>query len=204
MVENTHLNDTAGDDIEEAPLIESEAAEKESGEPLDEKAALRQQLEEEQAKSAEYLDGWQRARAELANARKRWERESAQAYSNAVMSVISNLLPVVDDFERAVEIMPQDINNRTWIDGILLIHRKLQAVLEQQNITPIEIEPGTPFDPTYHQAVTHEPHETCKAGAIIAGFQKGYKLGDRVVRPALVRVSAGPLPTDSENSEAVE
>jgi molecular chaperone GrpE len=228
VVKKSHLNGPGGnsDDREEAPLsveevvdeekileeaigeiaeeISEELAKEEIAEAADEEAILRQQLEEEKAKSAEYLDGWQRARAELANARKRWERESAQTYTNAVTDVIAGLLPVVDDFERAVETVPENPGERTWVDGVLLIHRNLQTFLEQQGVTPIEAEPGTPFDPTFHQAVTHEPHETWEAGAIIAEFQKGYKLGERIVRPALVRVSSGPPPIDSEESEADE
>lgn len=201
MVENANLNDTGDDNTndKEATLLEKEVAEKEIIEPLDEEAILRQQLEEEQIKSAEYLDGWQRARAELANARKRWEREAAQTYSSAVADVIAKLLPTVDDFERAIETVPHSLDDRTWVDGILLIHRKLQNALEQQGIIPIEAEPGMPFDPTYHQAITHESHQTFEAGTIIAEFQKGYKLGDRIVRPALVRVSSGPPPADQDS-----
>lgn len=205
MVENAHLNNIDDDSgEEEAPLVEEEVAEEETTEPQDEKTILRQQLEEEQVKTLEYLDGWQRARAELANARKRWERESAQTYSNAVADVISRLLSVVDDFERAIEIMPDGGGDSVWFDGILLIYRKLQAILEQQGVEPIEAGPGTPFDPNYHQAVTHEPHETFEAGTIIAEFQKGYRLDDRIIRPALVRVSSGLPPSDVENSEVVE
>lgn len=201
MVENANLNDTGDDNTNDkkATLLEKEEAEKEIGEPLDEEAILRQQLEEEQIKSAEYLDGWQRARAELANARKRWERESAQTYSSAVADVVSKLLPAVDDFERAIETVPHSLDDRTWVDGILLIHRKLQTALEQQGIIPIEAEPGMPFDPTYHQAITHEAHQAFEADTIIAEFQKGYKLGDRIVRPALVRVSSGPPPADQDS-----
>lgn len=206
MVENFHLDDSDSDhhNDEETPLTEEEETKEETVEPSDELAALRQRLEEEQAKAAEYLDGWQRARAELVNARKRWERESAQTYANALADSAARLLSVIDDFERAIRTMPNNLSGLTWIDGILLIYRKLQTILEQQGVVPIEAEPGTPFDPTYHQAVTHEPHDTYEAGTVVGEFQKGYKLGDRIVRPALVRVSSGPPPADSESSETVE
>lgn len=206
MVENIHLDDSDSDhhNDEETPLTEEEETKEETVEPSDELAALRQRLEEEQAKAAEYLDGWQRARAELVNARKRWERESAQTYANALADSAARLLSVIDDFERAIRTMPNNLSGLTWIDGILLIYRKLQTILEQQGVVPIEAEPGTPFDPTYHQAVTHEPHDTYEAGTVVGEFQKGYKLGDRIVRPALVRVSSGPPPADSESSETVE
>ncbi len=206
MVENIHLDDSDSDhhNDEETPLTEEVETKEETVEPSDELAALRQRLEEEQAKAAEYLDGWQRARAELANARKRWERESAQTYTNALADSAARLLLVIDDFERAIMTMPSNLSGLTWIEGILLIYRKLQTILEQQGIVPIEAQPGTSFDPTCHQAVTHEPHDTYEAGTVVGEFQKGYKLGDRIVRPALVRVSSGPPPADSESSETVE
>ncbi|MFZ5915397.1 MAG: nucleotide exchange factor GrpE [Chloroflexota bacterium] len=170
-----------------------------AGESLDTEAILRQQLEELQAQSAEYLDGWQRARAEMINARKRWEREAAQAYTNTVVDVISRLLPVVDDFERAVASAPAPAGDESWANGVLMIFRKLLAFLEQHGVTPIKVEPGAAFDPSEHEAVTHEPHEALAAGAVIAEFQRGYRLGDRVVRPAMVRVSAGSPAAESGN-----
>jgi molecular chaperone GrpE len=206
VAKDARLNDGGNEnhDDAEAPVAGAEETKEALSEPLDEASTLRQCLEEEQAKSAEYLDGWQRARAELANARRRWERESAQTYTNALVNSIARLLPVLDDFERAVQTLPENLDGHTWIDGILLIYRKLQTILEQQGVAPIQVEPGLPFDPAYHQAITHEPHETYQAGAIISEFQKGYKLDDRVVRPALVRVSSGTPPEDSKNSETTE
>ncbi len=206
MAENDRLNDNSRENHanEETPLAEAEEAKEELPEPSDEVSTLRQCLEEEQTKAAEYLDGWQRARAELANARKRWERESTQTYASALTDSVSRLLPVVDDFDRAVQTLPEDLNGLTWIEGILLIYRKLQTVLDQQGVVPIKAEAGTPFDPVYHEAITHEPHDTYRAGTIIDEFQKGYRLDDRVVRPALVWVSSGPPPAEAENSEATE
>jgi len=207
VVENSslsgHENEVDHRNEQEAQLIEEEAKE-EAVESLDELATLRQRLEEEQAKAKEYLDGWQRARAELANARKRWERESAQTYANALTDSVARLLPVVDDFERAIETLPDNLNGLTWIDGILMIYRGLQSLLEQQGVVPLEAEAGTPFDPTWHQAVTHEPHDTFEAGTIIGEYQKGYRLDDRIVRPALVRVSSGPPAADAESQESAE
>ncbi len=152
--------------------------------------ALTQELEETRAKAAEYLDGWQRARAELLNARKRFQREQEQAYDQARGDVLVHLLPIVDDFERAFETLPHNLSGLTWIQGIWLIHRKLQLLLEQQGVTPIEAV-GQKFDPLIHEAVTHEPSEVPE-GTIISELQKGYKLGERVLRPAMVRVSSGP------------
>ena len=97
----------------------------------DELGALRRELEETRDKEAEYLDGWQRARAELANARKRFQRDQMQSYSSAQADVLTRVLPIVDDFERAFETLPPNQCGLTWIEGMSLIQRKLQTLLEQ-------------------------------------------------------------------------
>jgi len=192
---------------EEQPTIEAEqpsveAAKQEEAGP-DELTALRQELEQTKAKQAEYLDGWQRARAELANARKRFQRDQEQAYANAAGQVLSRLLPIVDDLERAFNTLPHNLSGLTWIGGILLIQRKLGLLLEQEGVVPIEAV-GQAFDPFAHEAVTHEPSDTVPEGHVISEVQKGYKMGDRVLRPTLVRVSCGPLTQATAGSEAAE
>jgi molecular chaperone GrpE len=194
VVQEETIQPEEGPDIEQPPERVEEAEEElaEKG-PVDEIAALRQELKETEAKAAEYLDGWQRARAELANARKRFERERQQAYSNARGDVLVQVLPLLDDFERAVETLPPNLSRLTWIEGVLLIQRKLQLLLEQAGVTNIEAA-GQEFDPFRHEAVTHEPSETVPEGHVIAELQKGYQLGERVLRPSVVRVSSGPPP----------
>jgi molecular chaperone GrpE len=200
--EQAETFETTQEEQVEQPVeaVQEEAA---SGEmEVDEGAALRQALEDAQAKEAEYLDGWQRARAELANARKRFERERLQVYDNAKADVLSQLLPLADDFERALDTVPHSLSSLTWIEGITLVQRKLQQLLERASVTPIEAV-GQEFDPFSHEAVTHEPSETVPAGYVIAELQKGYRMGDRVLRPTVVRVSSGPLP-EANGSEAVQ
>lgn len=157
-------------------------------EEVDELRALRRELEEQKAKAAEYLDGWQRARAEFANYRKRIEKEQEDMIKSANGAFITRLLPVIDDFERAFQTLPLDLMSMTWLEGIALIQRKLQVLLEQEGVTVIEIE-GQFFDPTLHQAVTYEESEEHEGGQIIGEVQKGYKIGDKVLRPSLVRVA---------------
>ena len=152
--------------------------------------ALRQELEATKAREAEYLDGWQRSRAELANARKRFQREQEQAYSGAQADLLIRMLPVVDDLERALETLPRNLSGLTWIQGIILIQRKLQLILEQAGVAAIEAA-GKEFDPFLHEAVTHEPSDTVPAGQIISELQRGYRMGDRILRPSMVRVSSG-------------
>jgi molecular chaperone GrpE len=170
---------------------EVEAVEEEAAEDVDELTLLRNELEEARAKEAEYLDGWQRSRAELANARKRFQREREQAYSNAKADILTRLLSVVDDFERALETLSDNPSQHTWTEGVLLIHRKLQSLLEQDGVAAIEAV-GQEFDPVLHQAITHEHSEEVPCGQVIGELQKGYTMGDRVLRPSMVRVSAGP------------
>jgi molecular chaperone GrpE len=161
--------------------------------------ALRQELEEARAKEAEYLDGWQRARAELSNARKRFQREQQRAYANAKADLLVRFLPVVDDFERAFETLPKDLAGDTWVEGVKLVQSKAQGLLEQEGVAPIDAT-GQEFDPSLHQAVTHEPSEEVPEGHVIAEMQRGYTVGDRVLRPCMVRVSAGP-PPEPESAE---
>jgi molecular chaperone GrpE len=182
-------------------IIGAEPADAE--EEVDEVAALRQELDETQAKAAEYLDGWQRARAELSNARKRFQREREQAYTHAKGDVLVQLLPIVDDFERALETLPDNLSTLTWTEGIVLVQRKLQLLLQQAGVTPIEAL-GQEFDPFLHQAVTHEPSETVPAGHVIAEMQKGYQADERVLRPSVVRVSSGPPPEPEAETQDSE
>jgi molecular chaperone GrpE len=187
----------------ETKAVEAEiSTAEEPEEPLDELETLRLALEEAKAQEAEYLDGWQRARAELANARKRFQRDREQAYGNAKADILVRLLPIVDDFERAFATLPDDLAGQTWLEGIRLIQQKFTKLLEQEGVTPIEAE-GEAFDPFVHEAVTHEPSQAVPEGHIIAEVQRGYKVGDRVLRPCAVRVSSGPL-AEPENAEEEE
>lgn len=173
-----------------AEEVKAEAAE--AQEEVDELAALREELEKAKAQAAEYLEGWQRARAEFANYKRRQEQEREELYKLANANLMRRLLPVMDDFERAFQTLPYGLLSLTWIDGIALIHRKLEAALQAEGLTPIEVKPGQPFDPLVHEAITREPHEEFEEGQVIAEVQKGYKLGEQVLRPTLVRVSSGP------------
>ncbi|MDW8395039.1 MAG: nucleotide exchange factor GrpE [Anaerolineae bacterium] len=151
--------------------------------------AVRKALDEARAQAAEYLDGWQRARAEFANYKKRQEQQQAELRAFATLDLVRRLLPILDDFERAAKTLPQGIAHMTWIEGVMLIQRKLQLVLEAEGVKPIEVKPGDAFDPLYHEAVTHDEAEGFNSGQIIEELQRGYLLGERVIRPTLVRVA---------------
>jgi molecular chaperone GrpE len=175
---------------EEIPAEIEPCPEGEEGpaEEVDELTTLRRELEEQKAKADEYLDGWQRARAEFANFKKRIEKEQEDMVKFANGVFITKLLPVMDDFERAFQTLPPNLVSMTWLEGVALIQRKLQMLLEQEEVTVIETE-GQMFDPTLHQAVTHEESEEHEEGQIIGEVQKGYRMGDKVLRPSLVRVA---------------
>lgn len=154
--------------------------------------SIRSELEALKAKSAEYLEGWQRSRAEFANYKRRVEKEQSDTYQNASARVITRFLDVNDDFDRAIKEKPADPTDAEalakWAAGIELIQRKLHNLLEAEGVERLEAE-GKPFDPQCHEAVTQEDSETHEAGQVIGVVRQGYKLGDRVIRPAMVRVA---------------
>ncbi len=163
-----------------------EAAEKTI--PEQEEVDLQEQLEKARTEAAEYLEGWQRARAEFANYRKRVERERQDVYQDATMSVLKQLLPIIDDLERAMDHVPPEIADHQWVEGIALIAQKFHTLLESNGLE--EINPvGEAFDPIRHEAVGMDDHEEIKSGHVTAVLQKGYAYGDKVLRPALVRVA---------------
>ncbi|MCX7855199.1 MAG: nucleotide exchange factor GrpE [Anaerolineae bacterium] len=163
---------------------------------------LRQELEAAKAQAAEYLDGWQRTQAEFANYRKRQEAEFRERVrlNNAVL--IARILPVLDDLERAIQTLPPGLQSLTWVDGVFLIKRKLEVILEAEGLKPIETA-GKFFDPLYHEAVTYEDVPGYQEGQNIGEVQRGYMLGERVIRPALVRVARANRAPDSTQQEPV-
>jgi molecular chaperone GrpE len=147
--------------------------------------SLTGQLREAEKKAAEYKDGWARSQADFQNYKKRLERDNELTYITMKGDIIKKILPALDDLERALQNRPAD---NGWANGIELIARKLQNVLESEGIKRIEAE-GAEFDPNYHEAISHEPADGVKSGFVIAVVQNGYMLGERVIRPALVRVA---------------
>jgi molecular chaperone GrpE len=146
--------------------------------------ALRELLAKEKERAEANLASWQRSAADFQNYKRRveQEREEIARLSNAAM--IINLLPLMDDLERALDSVDTRLAGMTWLDGLRLIHRKFQALLEMNAVTEIEAD-GQDFDPNVHEAVTFGPGEENK---VIAVVQKGYRLGGRVLRPAMVVV----------------
>jgi molecular chaperone GrpE len=169
----------------------------------DELEGLRKELEEARAQASEYLEGWQRTKAEFVNYRKRQEADWKQRTRLSNAALIANILPVLDDLERALLTLPQSLRNLTWVEGVFLIKRRLDTILESEGLKPIETA-GQTFDPLYHEAVAYEETQGYEDGEIIDEVQRGYILGDRVIRPALVRVARAPeMPAEADECEEV-
>ncbi len=150
---------------------------------------LQNTLEEVQAKADEYLDGWQRARAEFANYKKRIERDRLRFHNEAVGEVTKRYLPIVDDLERALKDRLEEGDGATWAEGIELIYRKMLKVLEGDGITPMNAE-GEIFDPNLHEAIVKTESDEHESEQIIEVLEQGYMIGERVLRPARVRIAA--------------
>jgi len=146
-----------------------------------------QALAEEREKAEKYLANWQRCQADFDNYKKRSEQEKGEVIEFANSALISNLLPIMNDLERAFASVPAELGESNWTEGIKLIYNKFKATLEAQGLTEIEAE-GEPFDPRLHEAVMQKEGEE---GMVIEEIQKGYKFKGKVIRPSLVIVGKG-------------
>jgi molecular chaperone GrpE len=162
--------------------------------------SLKALLDDERAKAQSYYTNWQRAAADYQNFKRRVEEERSDVARLANAALVINLLPLVDDFERAFTNIDAHVAGLTWVDGIRLIQRKLQAVLDMSGVIEIQSD-GQTFDPALHEAVSQGPGEENK---IIAVVQKGYRLGDRVIRPAMVIVGNGQGASESQDQAAMK
>lgn len=133
-------------------------------------------------------DKYLRAAAEFANARRRAELRADNEVRAAKEQILSSFLPVVDDLDRALLAIPADEATTSWLEGFMLIQRKLAAALDRQGVTSIQAE-GQPFDPALHQAVVMADGGDAPAGTILQELQRGYLLDGKVLRPAMVKVA---------------
>jgi molecular chaperone GrpE len=156
--------------------------------------ALKQALAKEKAKAEANLAGWQRAQADYINYKRRSEQEKEEISQFANSILILNLLPILDDWERALASIPEDQASLSWVEGVRLIERKLRGILEAQGLSPIEAV-GQPFDPNLHEAAMQGKGEE---GIVLGELQKGYKFRDRVIRPARVVVGNGEEEKEEE------
>jgi molecular chaperone GrpE len=152
--------------------------------------ALAEELQQAQGKAKEFFEGWQRERADFANYKRRVDRDQQTLAQNIKGDVIKKYLSILDDLERAMKNRPTGGEAESWASGIELILRKTQAILEAEGVKRIPAETEE-FNPARHEAITHEDSPNHKSGEVIEVVQQGYTLGERVLRPALVRVARG-------------
>jgi molecular chaperone GrpE len=199
------VRDPQVDDNMQQTNESDESAEEEVEDSTDETEELKtgsmeEELEAERQRSAEYLDQAQRARAELVNYRRRTEEELARMQKQAGERIISNLLPAIDDLDRAIESMSDDERASSWGEGILLVQRKIWSTLESEGVAPI-ISLGQPFDPSLHEAISMQKGAN-GATTVIQEYQRGFMLGDRVLRPAMVVVGSAEDAPENNDTKA--
>ncbi len=156
----------------------------------DDPDTLRAELDEATRKTEEYLDLLKRARADFANYRRRVEEEQAQRIRDANLGLVMKLLPILDDFERALASARSKQVDSSWVQGVELVERNLRGVLASEEVERIEAD-GAEFNPWEHEAVGRVPSADVEEGRVLTVVRQGYRRGDRVIRPAQVVVSAG-------------
>ena len=160
---------------------------------------LNGQLAEAQTQADEYLTALQRERAEFLNFKRRTAEERERDLGLAGEDLIRKVLAVADDFDRAIDARPESIADDAWFEGVAAIDRKLRALLESEGVSTISADPGTAFDPREHDAIANVPGTGRPEGEIVEQVRRGYRLRDRVIRPALVAVAGGDaVPADSD------
>jgi len=156
---------------------------------------LQKDLEAARKESEDYLTALQRERAEFQNFRRRTAEERLRDLGLAGEDLIRKVLALADDFDRAIDTRPPSIAQDAWFEGIAAIDRKLRQLLESEGVTAIDAAAGRPFDPREHEAIANVPVTDRAEGEIVEEVRRGYRLRDRVIRPALVAVAVNPEDT---------
>ncbi len=151
-------------------------------------SGTQKEIETMEAKANEYLAGWQRAKADYANLQRDADSKLADLRKYAGAAFVSDLLPVIDTFRKAMEQPPEDAGAKQWVEGIGHIRAQLEKVLAKAGVTMID-GTGTPFDPMLHEAMLQQPTEGAEPGSVVQILEPGYRMHDRVLRPAKVTVA---------------
>ncbi len=168
-------------------VIEEEGATAEAPPPSQDTDSLQQRLSQIEAQALEWKNQWLRSVADFKNYKRRIETEREELKRNANADLLLKLLPILDDFERAVDNVPTDVANTPWWEGTKMVAQKMRMLLESEGVTTIE-SVGHPFDPNLHHAVAYDEKQG-QSDTVTEELQKGYKIHDRVLRPAMVRVA---------------
>ena len=151
--------------------------------------SLEVQLADAKAEIAKNLEGWQRTAAEFANYRKRVDKERTETYQVASVDTYKKMLPAIDDFDRAIQSIPADQAKGAAYDGLKIIHRKLLSLLEAAGVKIIN-PAGEVFNPALHEAIGQDEGTGAASGTVTVVLQKGYVYGEKMLRPAMVRVAS--------------
>jgi molecular chaperone GrpE len=160
-------------------------------------AQLQQQLQDEHNKAEEYLDMLRRSQADFINYRRRTTQEQEENRASAQISVLQQILPVIDDLDRALTVVPPELKNNAWVQGVVLASRRIDSTLERLGVREIG-KPGEPFDPHWMEALASEAKPGVPEGTILTVARPGFALGDRLIRPAQVIVATASSPSAQE------
>src|SRR6266436_1645170 len=177
---------------------QSQASSQEQETPIAQIRQLRLRIEElekelttEREKATDYMNRAMRAQAEMSNMRKRLQQDLSLALRDTLKSVVYEQLAVLDSFDRAFTSLPKEFAHFTWVEGIGMIQAQLFGILHRAGVTPIETQ-GKRFNPIEHEAVAYEETNAHPEETVTAELQRGYKLHDQVLRPALVKIARAP------------
>jgi molecular chaperone GrpE len=187
MMDKEKMQEQTEETVENTEVKEENTTE-ETVETVEEnkESTMEEKLEEAQKQAKDNLDKYIRQLAEFENFRKRSNSEKTAMYSNGVRDTVEKLLPVIDNFERAVE--AADDKEDPMYKGVEMILKQFMEILENLGVKEIPSK-GEPFDPNVHSAVMHVDDESCDENVVVEVFQKGYTLGDKVIRPSMVKVA---------------
>lgn len=182
-------NDAADGESAAENVLEEDVLSDEEIQIADDDVAIESELAEALTKVEENMDGWKRAQAEFSNYRKRMERDRSQQHQDLTVEIITRYLEVVDDLDLALKNRPADGEGGEWADGIELIYRKLITILDKEGVIPMNAL-GETFDPNLHEAISQDESPEHESGQIIEVLKEGYLIGERVLRPSLVRIAS--------------
>ena len=170
--------------------------------PVDRIAALEAELEKERTAATDFMQRWQRAQADFSNFRRRTEQERDQQQKLYRAQGLAILLPALDTLERAFATLPETLRGYSWIEGVALVQLQLEGTLRNAGVEPIEVEVGATFDPRRHEAIGEVESAEVPAGRVAAVIQRGYALGDLLLRPTLVQLSRGAVEGGATKADA--
>jgi len=189
--EDAEMSETREPETATSPVDVTPDQQTSEAAPTDRAAAIETELEKERAAATDYMQRWQRAQADYSNFRRRAEQERDQQQKLYRAQALAILLPALDTLERAFATLPETLRGYSWIDGVALAQLQLEGTLRGAGVEPIEVEVGVEFDPRRHEAIGEIESVEVPAGRVAAVIQRGYALGDLLLRPTLVQLSRG-------------